>query len=111
MEKFESIAQLIERVRLFRPQKWIYANPKTWEKNKKKTIFYYIPENYIQELEDDEIYLDDEGLEMPLNTKGLNLRTWMLVSNFIYILDKSQGSNKKLIEGINYYREYDAFKE
>ena len=43
---------------------------------------------------DEEIYLDEEDMEMPLVVKELNLKGWMLVSSLNYIVkNKSNDRN------------------
>ena len=62
---------------------------------------------------DEEIYLDEEDMEMPLVVKELNLKGWMLVSSLNYIVknkSNDRDNNQWLIEEINYYREYDTFR-
>ena len=46
-------------------------NLDAWRATPEQAVFYSIPETYLEELDDDEIYLDDEDLEMPLAVQGL----------------------------------------
>lgn len=92
---------------------WIYANTESWGREPEDTKFYYIPWGYLQSLDDDQIYLDDEDMEMPLQVEGLGLRSWMLVSSLSYILaNKVAGGHDTgwLVDEINYYRENDTFR-
>ncbi|WP_426339514.1 hypothetical protein ACN9MZ_24855 [Pseudoduganella sp. S-14] len=34
-----------------------------------KAEFYYVPWDYMQSLDDDEVFVDDDGLELPLALK------------------------------------------
>lgn len=113
MNNYKSIDELITNLSLLDQGEWIYVNLNSWSSNPGNTDFYYISWDYIQDLSDDEIYLDEEDMEMPLIVKELNLRGWMLVSSLNYIAkNKSNGGydNKWFIDEINYYREYDTFR-
>ena len=113
MNSFKSIPELIKNLSLLDQGEWIYANLNSWNSNPEYTDFYYIPWEYIQNLDDDEIYLDEEDMEMPLVVKGLNLRGWMLVGSLDYITQNKlnfEYDNKRLIDEINYYRNNDAFR-
>lgn len=113
MNTYTSIDELIENLSQLEPGEWIYANINTWEARPEDTQFYYIPWDYIQSLEDDEIYLDEEGLEMPLAVESFSLKGWMLVSSLNYIVkNKSSGGhgNKWFIDEVNYYRENDSYR-
>jgi hypothetical protein len=95
------------------PGEWIYASAESWGKTPEDTNFYYIPWDYLQSLDDSQIYLDDEDMEMPMQVQNMGLRSWMLVSSLLYILDNkvSGGHNTNwFIDEINYYRENDTFR-
>lgn len=113
MNSYKSIDELIASLSLLDQGEWIYVNLNLWNNDPENVIFYYISWDYIQDLADDEIYLDEEDMEMPLVVKELNLRGWMLVSSLNYIAqNKSNGEydSKWFIDEINYYREYDTFR-
>ncbi|PIT59027.1 hypothetical protein [Snodgrassella alvi] len=113
MNSFKSIYELIKNLSLLDQGEWIYANLNSWNSNPEHAEFYYIPWDYIQNLDDDEIYHDEEDMEMPLVVKGLNLRGWMLVGSLDYIIQNKsdfEHDNKWLIDEINYYRNNDTFR-
>ena len=113
MNHYKSIDELIVSLPLLDQGEWIYVNLDSWENNPENTGFYYIPWNYIQDLNDEEIYFDEENMEMPLVVKELNLKGWMLVSSLHYIVknkSNNRHNNQWLIEEINYYREDDTFR-
>lgn len=113
MRNYKSIDELIMSLSLLDQGEWIYVNLNSWNSEPGNTEFYYIPWDYIQDLDDDEIFFDEEDMEMPLFVKELNLRAWMLVSSLGYIArNKLNGGydNKWFIGEVNYYREYDTFK-
>ncbi|PQP16416.1 hypothetical protein C5615_19460 [Burkholderia cepacia] len=113
MQTYNSLAELIENIPSLPGKDWIYANLDSWKNSPEETKFFYIPWNYIQDLEDDEIYLDEEDMEMPKSVEECNLRCWMLVNQLGYILknkvDRGEGV-KWFVDEINYYRENDEFR-
>ncbi|WP_109419523.1 hypothetical protein [Proteus terrae] len=113
IQKFETLSELLSSLSTLESNEWIYTEIAIWDRDPNKAIFYYIPWDYLQELPDDEIYLDDEGLEMPKVVEDKNLRGWMVVCDLVLFYQTQQAQQKNLqwvIEEINYYREYDAFR-
>ena len=113
MNSYSSIDELIKNLSLLDQGEWIYTNLNLWNSSPENTGFYYIPWDYIQDLDDSQIYLDEEDMEMPLAVKELDLKGWMLVSHLNYIAkNKIVGKfdNKWFIDEVNYYREYDTFR-
>ncbi|MEN4748826.1 hypothetical protein ABEH28_03500 [Pseudomonas sp. Ps21-P2] len=113
MKAYSSLGQVIADLSDLDSGEWVYANIESWGREPEDTDFYFIPWDYLQSLEDDQIYLDDEDMEMPLQVQNLGLRSWMLVSSLSYILGhKVAGEHDTtwLIDEINYYRENDTFR-
>lgn len=113
MRSYSSLGQMIADLPNLDSGEWIYASTESWGREPENTNFYYIPWDYLQSLDDDQIYLDDEDMEMPLQVQDLDLRSWMLVSSLLYILaNKVAGGydTNWLIDEVNYYRENDTFK-
>lgn len=113
MNTYTSIDELIASLSQLEPGEWIYTNINTWEARPEDTHFFYISWDYIQSLEDDEIYLDEEDLEMPLAVETFSLKGWMLVSSLNYIVkNKNSGGhgNKWFIDEVNYYRENGTYR-
>ncbi|WP_124891724.1 hypothetical protein [Burkholderia sp. Bp9090] len=113
MKIYNSLLELTENIRSLPEKDWIYANVDSWRRDPEGTRFFYIPWNYIQDLDDDEIYLDNEGMEVPKSVEKYNLRCWMLVNQLSYILKGKVGENdnvKWFIDEVNYYRENDEFR-
>ena len=113
MEYFESISSLISGLKKLKQEAWIYTNMEVWLSNPQKADFYYLPWDYMQSLDDDEVFLDDDGVELPLALKDKNLKEWMLVNILTHIADtigwKVDDVNE-FIDQVNYYREFDTFK-
>ncbi|KHK53001.1 hypothetical protein PI86_14500 [Burkholderia sp. A9] len=113
MQIYNSLLELIENIWSLSEKDWIYANLDSWRSDPEGARFFYIPWDYIQDLGDDEIYLDDEDMEMPKSVEKYNLRCWMLVNQLSYILKSKVGENydlKWFIDEVNYYRENDEFR-
>jgi len=113
MEHFLSISDLISGLKHLKQEAWIYTDIRGWLSNPEKSDFYYLPWDYMQSLGDDEVFVDDGGLELPLVLKDKNLKEWMLVNALAHIANsidwKVEGA-KEFIEQVNYYREFDTFK-
>ncbi|MDN7892234.1 hypothetical protein QZM93_26835 [Burkholderia cepacia] len=113
MKTYNSLLELIENVQPLPGKNWIYANLDSWRDNPKGTRFFYIPWDYIQDLDDDEIYLDAEDMEMPKSVENYDLRCWMLVNQLNYIRknrdDRGEGI-EWFVDEVNYYRENDEFR-
>lgn len=113
MEYFESIRDLIAGLSKLTPEEWVHTDMKVWLSCPQKADFYYLPWDYMQGLEDDEVYVDDDGVELPLVFKDKNLKEWMLVNVLAHIassIDWKVGGVKEFIEHVNFYREFDTFR-
>jgi hypothetical protein len=113
MNGYKSLDELMASISSLDKGEWVYVNIKAWGDDPFNAGFYYIPWDYIQTLEDDEIYLDEEDMEMPLVVKELNLKTWMLIGSLAYIskIKNDNGfDNQWVVDEVNYYREFDTFR-
>ena len=113
MVYFNSISDLTSGLENLDQEAWIHTNMKVWLSNPEKAEFYYLPWDYMQGLEDDEVYENDDGAELPLALKDRNLREWMLVNVLAHIassIDWKVEGVKEFIDQVNYYREFDTFK-
>ncbi|EMK0756649.1 hypothetical protein J0A78_01305 [Providencia rettgeri] len=113
IQVFQTLESLLASLTALEQNEWIYTNVKEWDKNPDLASFYYIPWDYLQELDDDEIYLDDEDLEMPKSLENMKLRGWMVVCDLALFNEKQKELDKTrqwVIEEINYYRDYDAYR-
>ncbi|MBJ9749871.1 hypothetical protein [Burkholderia cepacia] len=113
MKIYNSLLDLIKGVQSLPGKDWIYVNLDSWRDNPIGTRFFYIPWDYIQDLDDDEIYLDAEDMEMPKSVENYDLRCWMLVNQLNYIKknmdDRGEGV-EWFVDEVNYYRENDEFR-
>lgn len=113
MEYFKSISDLIAGLRELKPEAWIYADMELWLSNPRKADFYYLPLDYMQSLDDDEVFEDDDGVELPLALRDKTLKEWVLVNVVAHIaksVDWKTEGVKEFIDQVNYYREFDTFK-
>ncbi|WP_193014855.1 hypothetical protein [Proteus sp. FME41] len=113
IKTFLTLDALLASLSTLESNEWIYTEIATWNSHPDQAIFYYIPWDYLQELPDDEIYLDDEGMEMPKIVEDKNLRGWMVIDDLALFYQTQQAQQKTLqwvIDEINYYRENDAFR-
>ncbi|GJI98274.1 hypothetical protein RugamoR57_49920 [Duganella caerulea] len=113
MEYFQSISDLIAGLENLEQEAWIHTDIGIWLSNPLKADFYYLPWDYMQSLDDDEVFVNDDGLELPLVLKDKNLREWMLVSVLAHIADSVHRKGEdvgEFIEQVNHYREFDTFK-
>lgn len=109
MQKFLSLIDFFENINTISHREWIYADIDIWNKNPKNCPLYYITDDYINNLDDDEIYINDDELEMPISTKNLNLSNFMIVSDIFHIYIKNNNKIDDTIKEINHYRQFDDF--
>lgn len=113
MKIYSSLDQLFAGLYSFESGEWIYVNTDSWGRDPTNTNFYYIPFEYLESLDGDEIYLDDEDMEMPKQVQDLGLRSWMLVSSLLYIASKKAfvgNDSSWVVDEINYFRIHDTFR-
>jgi hypothetical protein len=112
-EYFKSISDLIAGLKSLKQEAWIHTDMEVWRSSPQTADFHYLPWDYMESLEDDEVFVDDDGLELPLVLRDKNLKEWMLVNVLAHISDsinwKSDGS-QEFIDQVNYYLEFDTFK-
>ena len=112
-EYFEGISDLIARLKALKQEAWIHTDMEVWLSNPQKADFHYFPWDYMQSLDDNEVYVDDDGMELPLALKDKSLKEWMLVSVLTHISNSVNWEIEGLqgfIDQVNYYLEFDTFK-
>lgn len=109
MNKFLSLLDLLKNVDSLSDGEWVYANLDIWQKDPKNCPLYYITDDYIGDLEDDQVYLDDNDLEMPISVQNLNLYSFLTVGDISHIYHKNNQNIDKTIQEISHYREFDDF--
>jgi hypothetical protein len=112
MEYFKSILDLLAGLKNLEQEAWIHTDMRVWLSNPQKADFYYLPWDYMQSLEDDEVYENEDGAELPLDLSDKNLREWMLVNVLARIassIDWKAAGVKEFVDQVNHYREFDTF--
>ena len=109
---YTSINELFDNLSDLAQREWIYANIDTWNNSPKNTKFFYITWEEIQDLNDDEIFENADGAELPIALRDDSPKEWMLVNVLTHIHEVHAGrfNVDVLIEDINYYRKFDTFK-
>lgn len=113
MEYVKSIPDLIVGLNKLEHDAWVHTDMEIWLSNPQEADFYYLPWDYMQTLNDDEVFENDDGAELPLVLKDKNLKEWMLVNVLVYIansINLEEGGLQEFIDQVNYYREFDTFK-
>jgi len=112
-EYFKSIPDLIPSLKRLKQEAWIHTDMEVWLTNPEKADFHYLPWDYMQSLDDGDVFVDDDGMELPLALKDKNLKEWMLVNVLAHISNsidwKSEGS-QEFIRQVNYYLEFDTLR-
>jgi hypothetical protein len=117
MEKIGSISHLFKATINSNENEWIYTNLETWNTTPKKCDFYIISEAEIDDLPDEEVYESQAGPYLPITLQNLNLSPWMEIAVLqgviqnLKLKDGDRIDDDLLIDGINYYREYDDFMD
>lgn len=89
---FGGLEDLIERIPdLASSDDWIYVNIDQLQRDAYECRYYYLPEDWILDLPEDEVYTDDEGLEMPEAYRELDLRGWRLASDLAGVIAQVTG--------------------
>lgn len=65
---------------------WIYVNPSAWDSNPLSVDYYFIPERWVWALPEDEVFTDDEDMEMPREVEGLGLVTFKTIFDLKHLL-------------------------
>jgi hypothetical protein len=114
MERIENIQQLVKTLPQMESEQWIFTNVNKWNSTPEDCVFYYLPWDYMQTLDDDEVCENDDGAEIPVQLKDENLKEWMLVGSLKQIARSVNQKNVELndfVQRINHYREFDTFKD
>ena len=105
MRAFHGLDQIIDSINSIGPDnEWIYVNPEQWENEPLTCDYYVIPERWIWEQPEDQIFEDDEGLEFPLSVKGLGLRTFKTIGDFRHLVTLAHGQGNRQAQLIELIR-------
>ncbi|KQV53961.1 MULTISPECIES: hypothetical protein [unclassified Duganella] len=73
MVHFKSISDLIAGLSKLKQEAWIHTDMTVWLSNPETADFYYVHWAYLQSLDDDEVFENDDGDELPLVLREKNL--------------------------------------
>ena len=116
MKKMTSLSELYEHVVVTADNEWVYANIEKWLNNPKDCDFYFISEEEVEEMADDEVYESKAGPYLPISVESLDLHPWMQLDILKGVVENShidggRFDGDKFIKAINYYRENDDFMD
>lgn len=117
MKKIQGITSLFETVNVLAGNDWIYTNLEKWEQQPDQAVFYYITEEEIDVLEEEDGTVENTvGEPIPRSLEQENIETWLDVQTLQAISQIIQKNIKALdhvilIKAVNHYREYDDFME
>lgn len=110
-----ALAQEVDR-RQGRDNCWIFVNIAEWNVSPQTTKFYFIDEDEIDGMPDDEVFQSDTGDFLPLALKDKALRPWFesatlhgVASNASIPSSPNAEECQRFVYAANYYREYDDF--
>ncbi|MFI8618593.1 hypothetical protein ACIGHN_24125 [Acidovorax sp. NPDC077693] len=116
MKKMTSLSELYECVASAGENEWIYTNIEAWHNNPQHCEFYFISEDEVEEMADDEVYESEAGPYLPASVKNLDLYPWMQIDVLKGVLENAGINNEhfddnNFVKAINYYRENDDFMD
>lgn len=95
---------------------WIYTNLETWMRSPQSSEFFFIDEDEVESMADDDIYESDHGGYLPLTLQTLDLYPWFVSGTLLGVIENAsipqvpdQGEIERFIFAANHYREYDDF--
>lgn len=95
---------------------WIYTNLEAWESSPSSANFFFIDEDEVFDMPDDQIYETDDGGYLPLALRDLDLYPWLESATLVGVIDNasiprdpSQEEIERFAIAANHYREYDDF--
>ena len=95
---------------------WIYTNISTWNNSPSSAKFFFIDEDEVYDMADDEVYETENGGYLPLSLRELDLYPWFESGTLVGVIENASitqapGQNEvdRFIFAANYYREYDDF--
>lgn len=95
---------------------WIYTNLDEWRKSPNSAKFFFIDEDEVNDLADDEVYETKDGGYLPLTLRELDLYPWFESGTLVGVIENasiphepSQKEIERFVLAANHYREYDDF--
>ncbi|MDR2011562.1 MAG: hypothetical protein LBQ20_00655 [Rhodanobacter sp.] len=95
---------------------WIYVNRGKWKNNPHTAQFFFIDEDEVDALPENEIYESEAGPHLPIKLHELDLYPWFESQTLVGVIENasipqnpSQEEIERFILAANHYREYDDF--
>lgn len=116
MQVYKGLNALLDAVLGKEINEWVYSNVKSLFWKPLNATFYIIPEEEINNMSEDEIYVDEDGCEMPKEYKHLKLSEWLEVADIEDIIEylsnqKEDADIRLKAKALQYYYKNDAFME
>lgn len=111
MRSFPSLADLLSALLDIPSNEWVYVDLHGWKTQPQSCVFYVIPEEEVDALPDEDVYLSEAGPYLPVSLQALNLYPWMALPTLLGVVQHlpAQADLARTVEAINHYREYDDF--
>lgn len=88
--EFPSLAALIDSVdSILDEDDWIFVNIDEFDSDPLVSNYYYISADWIRSLPEEEVFIDDEGFEMPVKFRDRGLRAWKVVGDLKFLIHAS----------------------
>jgi hypothetical protein len=68
---------------------WIFVNIDEFDSDPLVSNYYYISADWIRSLPEEEVFIDDEGFEMPVKFRDRGLRAWKVVGDLKFLIHAS----------------------
>lgn len=115
MKYIEKIQDLPHEVLNWRGNDWVYVNHQKWEASPCDAHFLIISEDELAELEEQDLYVENEaGESIPIQYADEDFSRWLesqtLKAIFVNArISESFASIEFLVDCVNHYLEYDDF--
>lgn len=95
---------------------WIYVNRKQWNSDPHSARFFFIDEDEVDDMPDDEVYECKHGGYLPIALRDLDLYPWFESGTLVGVIENAsiprepnQEEIERFVLAANHYREYDDF--
>ncbi len=95
---------------------WIYVNRQQWNNDPHSARFFFIDEDEVDDMPDDEVYECKHGGYLPIALRDLDLYPWFESGTLVGVIENAsiprepnQEEIERFVLAANHYREYDDF--
>lgn len=116
MLNFKGLDSLIKGVLGKEINEWVYSNINQVNIDPFNAQYYIFPQEEIWDMEESQIYDNEDGATLPIEFKDKNLQEWLEVTMIEDVIDFLKQDNKDpslslIANSLQYYFENDAFME